>query len=477
MSNDSQAEATNERDELAPESTKQRSKLRWLMMAAALHALCYLLILPPWMGEDEPWHLEYAHYVAAGHMPWGGREVSMADIPKYPPSQAFVVRELGGMGAEEIDETQRSITQSMRDHDFWKRVDWASWGGGVENFDQVSPFFTATHQPPAYYLFTGQILRLLGGRDILREMWIERGLALLAYLAVVLAAYEVGRRVSTDPSIAIVCALLVAWWPMHARQAAVVSNDVLVKVASAWTLVLALDLARLGWTRKRGLMALGLAGIALAIKSTAAGVLVPLSLALLWPGMKSSRMRSTKFRVGALTLILLAMAALVLVLQSSHNPAVPHRLAEFQKRIHEAAQPAFRNEFARTAVGAFNWYSRDLPQWLYNSVGCTLALALIGLLVSLMRRASDLRRGLTLLCLAGCSAQLLLVILRGTAVGRYAIPMLPAFAALAAVGFLAPFPPKWRARVGALIAILLLAFDGYFAWAGLVWNQYGVWGS
>lgn len=450
---------------------------RWLLLAALLHGVAYLFWLPPWMGEDEPWHLEYAHHVASGHMPWGGREVSRDDLAEYSPSQAFVIRELGGLEREEVRETQRAIVDSMATHHFWERVDWASWSGGVENFDQVSPYFTATHQPPLYYLISGTLMGWLAGGDLLREMWVGRGFALLCYLAVVLAAYEIGRRVSTDTRVALAAGFLAAWWPMHARQAAVVNNDVLVKVASAWALVLALDLVQRGLTWKRAAFALGLAGIALALKTTAAGVLVPLGLALVWRSARSRAMKSPLLRwVGGGGLLLL-VGGVIVAYRFSHNPAIPDTLENLYARFDAVLEADFRREFARTSVGAFNWYSRHLPGWLSSTVGATLALLFAGALFSYRRRASELSRAALFLCLAGALTQLSLVALRGTAVGRYAIPMLPAFAALLAVGALIPIPERGRDRALALLLLALFAFDGYFAGAGLLWNQYGVWGS
>jgi len=429
------------------------------------------------MGEDEPWHLEYAHHVAAGHMPWGGVEVSFDDLPEYSPSQAFVLRELGGLDAPTIRATQLEIVDSMRAEHFWERVDWASWSGGVENFDQVEPYFTATHQPPLYYLLIAPFLAALGGGELIGELLVGRGISLFAYLAVVAAAWAVGRRVCDDPLIALVGAFVTAWWPMHARQAAVLNNDVLVKVASAWTLVLALDLARLGLGWGRVIGALGLAGLALALKTTAAGVLAPLGLALVWQSRRAPALRGKGPRLAAAGALLLLVAAVFLAYRSSHNPAIPDTVENLLRRMRAAVDPAFLRELGRTTVGAFNWYSRELPGWLQGAVGGGAALCAAGLAWSLVRPPGDLRRAFVLLCLSGCAFQLVLVFLRGTAAGRYAFPLLPAFALCAVVGALGPFGPRGRRVAAALLALGLVLYDGYFAWAGLVWNQYGVWGS
>ena len=72
-----------------------------LLIAAVLHGLVYMLLLPPWMGEDEPWHVEYAHHLSTGHLPWGGIEMHGADREEdddrrlMPLSQLQVRRRIG----------------------------------------------------------------------------------------------------------------------------------------------------------------------------------------------------------------------------------------------------------------------------------------------------------------------------------------------------------------------------------------------
>ena len=53
----------------APDGVPDRRRTTWLLLAAAaLNGLVYLLLLAPWMGEDEPWHMEYASHVADGYL-------------------------------------------------------------------------------------------------------------------------------------------------------------------------------------------------------------------------------------------------------------------------------------------------------------------------------------------------------------------------------------------------------------------------
>lgn len=459
------------------ETERAGGALALVLLAALLHGLAHLVLLPPWMGEDEPFHVEYAHYVAAGHAPWGGVPLDESMLERLSPSQAQVLRHLGGVSDEELKSTQRAILDSMRAEGFWHRVDWAASGDGAETFDQLSPYFTATHQPPLYYLLGGLLLRLVGDGEVLHELWVLRGLALLAYLVVVRLAWAVGERLGGGDWLPAACALVVAWWPMHARQAAVVNNDVLVKVFTSWALLVSLDLARGGWTRRRALAAGTSVALALASKSTGVGALVPLGLAAV---ARAGRGRVTG-RLGrrALGLALLAavLALVPLAYLLGNNPAIPLTLDNLLLRLHHVARPGFWDELLRRAVGSFAWEERPLAEGVHSAVRLGLGVLGLGALAALLRRGSDLRRGAVVLCAAALVGQLALIALRGVATGRYASPQVVAFGALCAVGALGALPERMRPGATRLLALTLLLFDAAFLWGGLVWNQYGVWGA
>ena len=77
---------------------------RWLLLAAALYGLPYHVLLPPWMGEDEPWHLEYAHHVSTGNAPLGGGPFWLkAQIRERPLAHLQTMRRFPGVAAEEVD--------------------------------------------------------------------------------------------------------------------------------------------------------------------------------------------------------------------------------------------------------------------------------------------------------------------------------------------------------------------------------------
>jgi len=225
----------------------------WFLAAAALNGLVYLLLVAPWMGEDEPWQFEFASYIADGHTPWGGTPIVPAG-PGQPDlrqatssSQLQALRGVGGVTREEIAARQTEILESMRAHGYYRRVDWAGVDEGRANFDAVVLNSTATIYPPLYFLAAGTWMRLWGAQGVEARLWCARWLSWLLYVGTVAAALAFARTLFDDERVALCVAALVAFLPMSARQAALVNNDVLAKFLSAVVLWLA---AR--WLTRRG---------------------------------------------------------------------------------------------------------------------------------------------------------------------------------------------------------------------------------
>ena len=119
--------------------TGVRGRTTWIFLSAVLlHGLAYLVFLPPWMGEDEPWQYEYVHHIAEGNMPQFGRGIDLTaeDIERMPLSQLQVMRRFPGLPPEEIVELQARVMGSMERTGFWRRVDWAEPVSRPHQFDQ-----------------------------------------------------------------------------------------------------------------------------------------------------------------------------------------------------------------------------------------------------------------------------------------------------------------------------------------------------
>jgi len=460
--------------------------LRLLLVAALLHGLTYLLLLPPWMGEDEPWQLEYAHHVAAGGLPGRGWEFTYADVQDRPLSQLFVLRRFDGADPERVARYQRAVIASLDEHRFPERVDFVQRHADPPSFDEVSVEFSAVHQPPLYFALLGWLLRPFGELEPSLELRLARVPSLLCYLAVVALGLALARLAFDDPSARLLAGAIVAWLPLHARQAAVVNNDVLAKVVVAGVLLLAARLVT-GRSRLRVVIPIVvLCGLGLVVKTTTAGGLGVAALALLLRADLGSDARGGALaRVGALVrragpalLVLAALAAAaVAVWLRFHNPALPKNVDAFLLRVRNGISWRATLELWGTSAGASNWQTRLMPAAAYVGFGAFAAASLVGALAAAVRRIPWVSRRVLLLCLAAVALQYGLLVLRGVAVGRYWIPVLPAWGVAAAAGLTAGVPERWRPRVAALCVLLLVVHAGWFLWGTLVVNQYAVWGS
>jgi 4-amino-4-deoxy-L-arabinose transferase-like glycosyltransferase len=447
-----------------------RRRATWLFLAAvALNGLAYLLLLRPWMGEDEPWQLEYASHVADGYLPWGGTPIARPGPGDPDPresmstSQLQTLRRFGGITPEVVRARQVEILESMRAHGFYERADWAGAEAQRDTFDMVVPNSSATTQPPLYFLVAGTWMRLCGARDIESRLWAGRWLSWILSLLTAAAVLAFTRTLFDDERVALCAAALAAFLPMSARQAALFNNDVLAKLLAALLLWLS---AR--WLRGRGarweLVAAFVAGaLALQTKTTAAGAVGALVLAIV--------LRSRRFGVRLAPLlgllgVLAGVGWALLHFVFADNPAMPHSVTGFVQRIERSFSAESIGKFARTLAGSFGWESRFLPATLNVALGLVLAATLARL--ALARRRVGHGKELAWLALA-LATQVMLILLRGTAVGRYLMPMLPVLAALLAGGLVLASSDRDAAARRCLLA--LIALDAYYLFGGLVLHE------
>ena len=452
-----------------------------IIIAALIHGLSYCLLLPAWMGEDEPWHVEYAHHISTGHMPWGGIEMHGAARPEDDDrrimalSQLQVRRRLGGLQGYEISETQEAILDSMKEESFYRRVDFAPWPGGTENFDQVQDAFTATHQPPLYYMLGAAAIKAWGAKTPLEELYVLRAIALVCYLAVVLLTILIARMMTKDLWLVALAGFICAWIPMHARQAAVVNNDVLAKVVGGALLFAAtrqltkekreLDLPAIAWL-------LVLIAVAFLTKTTVFGCVLCAGIAYVTAPARGDAGKTLAASLACGGVLAIGYG----YWRATHSPSLPTSWGQLSERLDQGLSGTNFSELWRTGVGAFNWYSRDLP------AGAT-SLALTGFSLLFfaglwqLRRQGKTDRSVLIFCLLVCLTQFGLIALRGVSAGRYLFPVLPALAILLAVGATNMGPRVTRHKVVAGVVIAFIALDAVFLWRGLLVEQYLVWGN
>ena len=456
--------------ESSPDPARRRAT--WLFLAAVLlNGLTYLLTLTPWMGEDEPWQLEYASYVADGYLPWGGTEIRPAGPGEPDPrsrlssSQLQVLRKFGGMPEQHVGARQREILASMEQHGFYSRADWAGVESERASFDMLIPNFTSTTQPPLYYLLAGNWLRLTGAQGIEARLWSARVLSLLLYVLAAWVGLAFARTLLDDERAALCAAALFAFLPMSARQAAVVSNDVLAKllaVSLLWIAARWLTRRARPWELGAGLL---LCLLVLLTKTTAIGAAAALLLALVLRSGRVSARMGPLLAIGA-GLALAGWAALRFVFQG--NPAFPRTVWGFMSRLDTGFSAQNLGKFTRTLAGSFGWESRFLP----GALNVALALLVVFALWRCARGGARLLpRPRLLWCALAVGIQVLLIVLRGVAVGRYMMPMLPALAVLLVAGLVLAAPESGRERAARRFVLLLVAFNAYFLWGGLVVHE------
>lgn len=458
------------------ESQATRRRLRLLLAAILIHGLAYLALLPPWMGEDEPWHFENLTHVSNGYWAKSDRTYTMDDIVEAPLTHIQAMRRFDKLEQEEAARVQRDILDSMRRNQFWRRVDWAGRNDAADNFDEVALGFSTAQQPPLYYFVAAPIVTLMRGASLEAQLFCVRlfslGLLVLTVYLTFLAARLVFPGSNDRP--ALLAAFFAGWFPMHARMAAVVSNDVLARLLVTLALYLSLRLtARLASRKELGALLL-VCVLAIATKTTAASAFGLAALGfLLMP--RELGLARKKWLLVPVTLVL--GGAAVFFWKSMNNPAIPYSLDQLAKRFDYALSPRAFVEVRDSFLGAFNWESRPQAGWVQSAFGVFVLAALGGSLLAIRRLRGTLSSRLLVLCFGAFALQFALILLRGVGKGRYLMPAIAALSILVIAGLVQALPERWRARAGLALVLLLVTYDACFMWQGLVTNQYLIWGN
>ncbi|MCC7014083.1 MAG: DUF2142 domain-containing protein [Planctomycetes bacterium] len=458
-----------------PPALTDRRLTRLVLVAALLHGLAYFFIVAPWMGEDEPWQFEYASHVADGHWPWGGRPYDpRAEVDErtlMSASQIQMRERVSGVDDGALERRQRAILASMAQHDYFRRVDWAGVCPDRSDFDQVEPFFTAAKQPPGYFAVLGLWMWPLSSASIDTQLTWARCSSFLLYLASVWIVLQLASVAFTDRSLALAAVLAFAWFPMNARQAGVINNDVLARTTAA--LVLMLCAKRLaGDDRLRTLIfAAVFAALSLLIKPTTTSVFVALGVTVFL----SAKSIAGRLAIASSGLVLLAGA--FYVWRTQQTTVLPRTVAAFFERIERGFSLETFTALGKGFLGGFNWLTRDLSTPTYLALAAFLALTMLSGFSALFHTRKGVSRPVLALCFSVVAFQLALVVLRGVGHGRYVMPALPALSLIVAVGFIGPFSEFRRPTALRVFATLLCLYDVVFLWGGLVPNEYLVWSS
>ena len=455
-----------------------------LLAVAFLHGAVYLVMLPHWMGEDEPWHLQNVVMIHEG---FDGEksEFHHEEQREQPLSHLHVRRRFGKASFEEVKAIEDGLLASMESKGYWRRVDWVSRNTHMESFDEILIGITASNNPLLYYYAAAPLLAMFPEAEPRFQLLLVRLLSLFLFVGTVGLTFLAARRVFPSGPGAVLAALWIAFWPMSARGAAVVNNDVMTRFWVALALFLAaywitrpdrdgLTGRRAIWFHAWPLLAmLAVSGLALLTKTSGASSVAIVGLAVLLHPASLARLKGTLLALLGLGAVIAGGAAYWL---STHNAGVTLSLEENLGRLKEGLSLTKLANLRDTLVGKLNWESRTITPDFSQAWGWFFA-AVLGLsLIGLFARRDWLRSRLLWLAWGASSVQLLLMAMRGVSKGRYLMPMAPALAILLVAGLFVLVPKRLQPMVAVSATGLLLVFDAFFVWHGLGREAWLVWG-
>ncbi len=456
-----------------------------LLAIAFLHGLVYLVMLPHWMGEDEPWHLQNVVMIHEGFAGEDLAEFHHEEQRNHPLSHLHVRRRFAGADWEQVKRIEDGILASMDDKGYWRRVDWVSRNNHMESFDEILIGITASNNPLLYYYVTAPLLSLFPEAEPRFQLLLIRSFSLLLFVGIVALTFLAARRVFPDGPGAVLAALWVAFWPMSARGAAVVNNDVMTRFWVALTLFLAAywitrperttgSGGRALWFHAWPLLAmLAVSGLALLTKTSGASSVAIVGLAVLLHPASIARLRGTVLALLGLGAVIAGGATYWL---STHNAGVTLSVEENLARLREGLSLTKLASLRDTLVGKLNWESRTITPDFSQEWGWFLILLLGFSLLGLLWRRNGVPTRLLWLAWGATGVQLLLMAMRGVSKGRYLMPMAPALAILLVAGLLLFVPKRWQPTVAMGAVVLLVTFDAFFVWHGLGREAWLIWG-
>lgn len=443
-----------------------------LGLIALLHGLVFMVLLPQWMGEDEPWHFENVVMVSQGHGMPSDYEYTANDWLTAPDSHLQIKRRFRGSDLDGIKAQEDRILDSMARKGFWRRVDWAGRSTKVNSFDGVEQHFSAAHQPPLYYWLSAPLLLIFPDAEPRFQLALVRLLSLALFVGTILLTFAAAHRALPEGPGAMLATLFLALWPMSARSAAVVSNDVLARFLVALLFFMAVYWLKAAdrpegkpKTSRLWIPAmLVICALALFTKTTAVSTVAIVGLAILLHPASRKHMRGTVLALLALGGVVIAGTAAWI---GAHNPGVTLSIQENLSRLQTGFSSEKLAALRDTFVGRFNWESRGLdpdvgPYWGY----VFLILCLLSL-VTLFHSRPWIDRRLLILSWGALFTQMMLMAFRGVSKGRYLMPVGPALAIILVTGLFALLPKRLQRPFALFAVITLVAFDGLFVWHGL----------
>lgn len=460
---------------------------RHILIIAALGFalnLLYSIAVPPWMGPDEPRHVEYVLLIAEK-----GRLVTWADP---------------------LPAVEQTIIRSMDQHDFWRygMVSTGVYTPDVlpQRFDDIwaQGLTHELHQPPLYYVLQAPVAWLTRGMDIDVQVALLRAVsAVLATLTIILTWLTARTAFPDRPALAIGSACFVAFLPMHAFIGGIVNNDVLAEVMGSLVIYLLVRGLRRGFSGPLLTATLAVIVLGLLSKRTTVFTIPLLALALLlplrWQVRGISRRAVAAVAVVAAGLLLVASRVVDWLVAHSANltgplrslvyvyllflvrPSDMHAYGSTWRDFLTADAFAYYQRWLRTLFetfwARFGWANVRVDERLYALLAVISLLALAGALLVIWQALrgsapASRRQKDTIVLFAGAVVFALLVLVvkmvrefdavpRAATQARFLFPALAPIAILYTLGLLRFIPERWQrlavhvAAAGLLVLNLL----------------------
>lgn len=424
---------------MQPEQTQQRRATLWLaalLVASFTLSLWYGLATPLGEGPDEPAHLEYALYLAReGRLPAPGAALDHPGEAHQPPLAYVLAQPLIAW----LPEHERRI--ELSENPRW------TWRGGTE--------------PAAYFRRTAEQVAPHG----LTLAWrLVRGLSAALGTVTVGLIYVLARRLGCGIGTALGAAALVASLPQFAFQHGLVSNDPLLWMLTAATLVWLIPGCKVSSSGSRKLLAeserdealtstreifwaIGvgaLVGAALLTKANAI-VLLPVAASGMWLRWRAGLLRRP-WRAAALAALAMLTISGWWFWGNLRRTGDPWGIDEFRSVFATAPfEPGQLEQWATAGrvlgtslIARFGWVNLSAPAPIYWLAAGIALLGLVGLIKGVRRGARPsswallpaLTVGLTLAWIVAFA----LTAGQVAAQGRFLFPALPALAVALAWG-------------------------------------------
>ncbi|MBE3071378.1 MAG: glycosyltransferase family 39 protein [Acidobacteria bacterium] len=440
-----------------------RPRSRRLVALASLvflvRAVFALAVIPPWQHPDEPQHFEAIRTIAIA------------------PRLDFTKRADPAV--------EQEIFQSMAAFGWWRHVGQPEPVTVPPSFAEDPYFVKVSVQgvldaPPVYYAIAAGLVRALGLRDLLVQLYAVRVLSVVFGLATLWLVWAGTRQLFESVEIAAGVTGLLAVHPQFLLSATSANPDALVNLLAA---LIYWQFARLATGRQVygsfGVILLA-AVAAVFTKRSGAPLLVMAGVAAAWLLIAMTR-RGGRHLIASASLVALAVAAGAGVVWYG-GPEIA-RLSREWSHVTNARVEAnplslaygwtFTVTLLRSAWLWFGWMSYPSPAaWMIGPVILTVA-AVTGSALA-VARTNDLtvRRGLIvagLLVLVQIAAVGVIFYARGRlAQGRYLFPAIGPWLVLVWIGVAAWWPERLRRWAGVVLIGAVCLLDAAGWWLYLV---------